>query len=111
MTKQPEIAGGVIIRDLLILHVKLFFDGLKDVVLAPVSVGAAVLDLLRGPSAEGYRIYRVMRMGERFDLWLNLYGAAREAEASGEGLFAGSEPGDGTLLGSIEGLSTGERIR
>ncbi|MDQ3555375.1 MAG: hypothetical protein M3409_01160 [Gemmatimonadota bacterium] len=70
---------GVIVRDLLIFQLKLWMDGLKDVVLAPVSVGAALFDLVLGPSAKGLRLYRVMRVGERFDLRLNLFGAAADA--------------------------------
>jgi hypothetical protein len=108
MQPTPELPPRVLIRDMLIFHLKLWMDGLKDIVLAPVSIGAGVLDLLLGPSRSGYRLYSVLRAGERFDLWLNLFGAAREAERSGEGLFGGSEPGDGTLVGRLEQLSTNE---
>jgi hypothetical protein len=108
MKPTPDLPPNVLIRDLLIFQLKLWMDGIKDIVLAPVSVGAGVLDLLLGPSASGYRLYRVLRLGERYDLWLNLFGAAKEAERSGEGLFGGSEPGDGTMVGALEQLSTGE---
>jgi hypothetical protein len=95
---------GVLIRDLLIFQGKLWIDGLKDVLFAPISVGAAILDIVRGPKPDGPRFYKVMRMGERFDLWLNLFGAAGVARTSREGLFAASEPGDGTMLGALEGI-------
>ena len=101
---RPSLPRGVILRDVIIFHVKLWLDGLKDVVLAPVSVGAAVFDLIFGPSSRGYRFYRVLHVGERIDLWLNLYAPVEAAEKSGEGLFGGSEPGDGTLVGDLEGL-------
>lgn len=99
---------GVLLRDFLIFQLKLWMDGLKDIVLAPVSLFAVILDLLRGPGRRGPRLYTVLRMGERYDLWLNLFGAAKAAEHSSEGLFAGSEPGDGTMLGALEGLSAAE---
>lgn len=106
MSKPPELPPGVLIRDLLIFQLKLWMDGLKDVVLLPISVGAGILDVLLGPRSSGYRLYAVLRMGERYDLWLNLFGAAAEAERSGEGLFGGSEPGDGTMVGRLEEMST-----
>jgi hypothetical protein len=107
MTQPSQPSNGVLIRDLLIFQLKLWMDGLKDLVLAPVSLVAALCDLLLGPGKRGYRLYAVLRMGERYDLWLNLFGAAKAAQHSPEGLFAGSEPGDRTMLGALEGLSTG----
>jgi hypothetical protein len=106
MTRSSEPSSGVLIRDLLIFQLKLWLDGLKDVVLSPLSLIAAAMDLLLGPGRRGPRLYRVLRLGERFDLWLNLFGAAKAAQHSREGLFAGSEPGDGTMLGALEELGT-----
>lgn len=104
MTPPDQPRPSVLIRDALIFQLKLWMDGLKDVVLAPVSIVALLLDLALGPGKRGARLYGVLRVGERFDLWLNLFGAARAARESPEGLFAGSEPGDRTMLGAIEGL-------
>jgi hypothetical protein len=107
VTTPRELPKRILIRDLLIFQLKLWMDGLKDLLLAPLSVGAGVLDIIWGPNKQGYRLYSVLRFGEKYDLWLNLFGAAREAERSGEGLFGGSEPGDGTLVGKLEELSSG----
>ncbi len=106
MTTPDQPPPSVLIRDLLIFQLKLWMDGLKDLVLLPVSLLAAVLDILLGPNKRGLRFYRVLRMGERYDLWLNLFGASKAAQNSTEGLFAGSEPGDGTMLGALEDLHT-----
>jgi hypothetical protein len=108
MKETTTPSGGVLIRDLLIFQLKLWMDGLKDIVLSPVSVVATLMDLLLGPGRNGPRLYAVLRLGERFDLWLNLFGAAQEAQHSPEGLFAGSEPGDRTLLGTLEGIGQPE---
>lgn len=107
MTPPPGPPNGVLIRDLLIFQLKLWMDGLKDIVLAPLSLFAAAADLLLGPGRRGPRLYRVLRLGERYDLWLNLFGAARVAQHSRDGLFAGSEPNDGTMLGALEGIGSG----
>ncbi|MFQ5746985.1 MAG: hypothetical protein ACE5HF_07160 [Gemmatimonadota bacterium] len=84
---------AVLLRDLVIFELKLSLDGLKDVFLAPLAVLAAVLDLLAEGPRFGHRFYSVVKAGERFDLWLNLYGPAAQAASQDEGLFgtAGSD--------------------
>lgn len=109
--QRREIPNTVLIRDVLIFQLKLWLDGFKDLVLSPLSIGAAILDLLSGPGPKGYRLYRVLRRGERFDLWLNLYRGSGAAESSGEGLFGGSEPGDDTMLGRLESMVDADRVR
>jgi hypothetical protein len=76
---------GVIVRDLLLFQMKLWLDGLKDVVLSPISIGAAVLDVLRSPERQSL-FYRVLQLGERFDQWLNLYNASKQAPRRSSGL-------------------------
>lgn len=100
---------GVVLRDLLIFHVKLAVDGMKDVVLAPASLGAAVLDLLLPGERPGHRFYTVMRIGERFDRWLSLFSAVEHADATRDGLFGTSLAGSPTLLGRLEEIVTGRR--
>jgi hypothetical protein len=100
---------GVLIRDLLIFQLKLVLDGAKGVLVFQLSIGAAVIDFILGRPA---LFYRVLRFSERFDLWLNLYGAA-EAAAEGasegtaegsDGLFGASRAGSDSLLGKLEEL-------
>jgi hypothetical protein len=99
----------VILRDVAIFLVKLWIDGVKDVALTGVCIGAAAIDFMRGPRPGGLLFYRAMRWSERFDLWLNLYGAAEQAEHDPEGLFGASRAGDATFLGRLEDLTGGER--
>ena len=97
----------VVLRDLAIFQLKLVLDGLKDFTLAPVSFVAAAADILFPGERVGHRFYAVMRLGERFDSWLNLFGAASRADASADGLFGASRAGSNTLLGRIESLVLG----
>ncbi|HVG45689.1 MAG TPA: hypothetical protein VM890_13205, partial [Longimicrobium sp.] len=48
--------------------------------------------------------YRVLEVGERFDLWLNLYGPLKGARDNPDGLFGASRAGDDTFLGEMEEL-------
>jgi hypothetical protein len=102
---------SVLIRDAVIFMLKLWLDGLKDVALTAAAAFALVVDIVRGKSSERYLFYRVIRAGEKFDLWLNLYGAADAGSRHAEGLFGASKAGDDTFLGKLEELTGGERGR
>jgi hypothetical protein len=97
----------VILRDLGIFQIKLALDGAKDIILAPVSITAAALDLLWPGARPGHRFYAVMRVGERFDRWLSLFSAADKATARDDGLFGASRAGSGSMLGKLEELVIG----
>jgi hypothetical protein len=63
-----------ILRDVAVFQVKLWVEGVKDVVLIPLSLGAALVDLvLRRRGGRG-ALYAVMRLGDRFEQWVDLYG-------------------------------------
>ncbi|HEX2187982.1 MAG TPA: hypothetical protein VHG51_03740 [Longimicrobiaceae bacterium] len=104
MPDPPVPSRGALLRDVLIFQVKLGLDGLKDLVLSPASIAAAVVDFVFRTRL----FYVVLRVGERFDLWLNLFGAAQRAGREREGLFGASRAGDPTLLGQLERLGGGE---
>jgi hypothetical protein len=63
-----------IIQDAGTFALKLWLDGLKDVALAFLCLGAAAIDLVAGRGNQGYRFYRLMRFGQRVDAVLDLYG-------------------------------------
>ena len=94
----------VLLRDLFLFHVKLALDGMKDIVLIWLSVGAVIGDLLIGGSRRGQLFYSVMRLGERLDLWLNVYGPAHAAGSNPDGLFGESRAGDDSYMGKMEQL-------
>jgi hypothetical protein len=91
----------VSIRDFAIFQIKFLIDGLKDGTVFTVSFVAFAVDLIFKRHGERRYFYRVMRVSEKFDLWLNLHGAAIQAEASEYGLFGASEAGSDTLLGRL----------
>jgi hypothetical protein len=100
---QEGTPRGVLIRDFLIFQLKTSLDGLKDAIVLPLATIVVVLDLVFGRDAKrGRAFYSLMGACESFDRWLNLYGPATKAAGNREGLFAGSEPGDGTMVGDIE---------
>ena len=64
-------------RDLGVFEAKLAVDGLKDIVLAPLALAAVVADMVMPAESRGAFLRAVIRIGEGFDRWLNLYGAER----------------------------------
>ena len=97
-------------RDLVIFLVKLAIDGLKDLTLMNLAIGAAILDVIAGGGKRPRLFYSVLRLSERFDLWLNLNGAMEKmeaGEAGDDGLFGASVAGSDSLLGQIEQLVRG----
>ena len=97
----------VITRDLLIFQIKLILDGAKDILLSPLSIGAAVLDMLFPGPRPGHRFYAVMRMGEKYDRWLSLFAAADKANALEDGLFGASRAGSPSMVGRLEQIIIG----
>jgi hypothetical protein len=69
-----------LVRDLLIFQGKLAMDALRDLILSPVSIVAAVVGLIRGGDNPGEHFYEVMKWGRRSDHFINLFSAGRDPE-------------------------------
>jgi hypothetical protein len=65
-----------VLHDVIKFQVKLIIDGLRDLLISPVSIFAALIDLLIPGDDGGKRFYAVVRFGRRTEQWINLFGAA-----------------------------------
>ena len=65
-----------LIRDILVLQLKLLVDGLRDLILVPISLVIGVISLLKAGNASGSEFYELLRAGRRTEQWINLFGAA-----------------------------------
>jgi hypothetical protein len=65
-----------LLRDALVLQGKLVIDGIRDAVLGPIGLVAAVLDILGVGQRAGRHFYDVVRFGRATEHWINLFGAA-----------------------------------
>lgn len=84
-----------LVRDLVVLQLKLIVDGFRDLVLLPASIVAAVLSLLqRSDGAPGPQFYNLLAVGKRSERWINLFGALQNAPA---GVHEAHQPGDAGL--------------
>ena len=103
---------NVTLRDFVIFQVKLFLDGLKDLVAFNLSIGAIILDYISGRGRRPRLFYSVVRASERFDRWLNLHSVVSRMDELGseEGLFGGAEDDDDSIVGEIERLIKGQSL-
>ncbi len=92
----------VSVRDFAIFQTKLLLDGLKDGAVFATSFVAFGLDLVFRRHGNRRLFYKLMKISERLDLWLNLHRATERADSDADGLFGVSEAGSDTLLGQIE---------
>jgi hypothetical protein len=61
------------LRDVLVFQLKMLIGSFRDFALVPVSLGAALLDLIMKNEREGYLFYKVMRWAWRSEEMINVY--------------------------------------
>jgi len=72
-----------LLREAAVLQLKLLVDGLRDAVLIPISLLAALVGLLRGGPDCDREYRRVLKLGLRSERWINLFGNQRPLGKSG----------------------------
>lgn len=82
-TEEQSPDRWMLIRDVAVLQVKLVFDGMRDLVLVPVSIIMAIVSLVKGGERPGPQFYDLMHLGKESEHWINLFGAAEHASKSG----------------------------
>lgn len=99
---EPETEGDhwQLLRDVVAFQFKLAADGLRDLLLSPVSVIAALLGLFSNSKDPGLYFRRLMHFGKRTDRWINLFGA--------ETHDGGGETSSDTYVRKVEDLIVGE---
>ena len=73
--------------DALVFQLKLVVDGLRDVLLVPVSILAVFAGLLFGGRKPDVYFRQVLALGRRTEQWINLFGH-REAGATSDDVIA-----------------------
>jgi len=128
-----QSSGWRLAKDVLVFQGKLGLDALRDLILSPVSVGAALFGAIFSPSEPGKYFYDLMRWGRRSDHFIGLFTAGqdpaeREDFASVDdivetiekvvvdehergGMSAEAKAHVEETLGKLEGATLGERRR
>lgn len=73
-TPEPDYPSRwQLIRDVIAFQFKLAMDGLRDILLSPVSITAAIIGLLIRRENPGKYFYRLLEIGHDSDRWINLF--------------------------------------
>lgn len=73
-----------LVLDVFVFQFKLAADGLRDVLLSPLSLIAGLVGLVAGGD-DPYRYFRdLLRFGRRTEVWINLFGYRKHAGTSDE---------------------------
>ena len=94
------------LRDFVVFQVKMLLDNVRDLVLMPVALGAALLDLILKGDREGARFYKVLRWGWHSEKVIDVYSAI-EHEEPGEFQIGRDYTVDG-VIARLEGVVTRE---
>jgi hypothetical protein len=66
------------LRDVAVFQLKMFLDNVRDLILMPVSLIAALIDLVLRGDREGARFYRVLRWGRHSEKVIDVYSAIEQ---------------------------------
>lgn len=68
------------VRDVAVFQLKLFLDNVRDLVLMPISLVAALIDLVFRGEREGALFYKVLRWGQHSEAVIDVYSAIEHHE-------------------------------
>ncbi len=86
----------------MVFQLKLVLDGLRDALMIPVSIAAAVVDLLTsGPEHSGL-FYRIVALGRSSEGYIDLFEAADRVRPRAEA--SGGDAGVDELFHKVEGF-------
>jgi hypothetical protein len=74
MSDTDTSKRSTLIRNAVVFQLKLMADGLRDLVLLPVSLVATVIGLLRGGDEPEREFLQVIEIGRESEQWINLFG-------------------------------------
>lgn len=89
-SRNPRIE---LIRKTAVLQIKLLVDGLRDAILIPLSLVAALIGVMRGGTDCDREFRRVIKLGRRSERWIDLFGHQRPL---------GNNPTEGSMDSILE---------
>lgn len=79
VTAESSTQRWGFLRDVAVFQVKLLMDWVRDLLLSPISLIAALLGVILHPDRPGQYFYEVLRLGKLSERWINLFGAGQSA--------------------------------
>src|SRR5690242_8444163 len=81
--KEPDHRWRFL-RDVLVFQLKMLLGSLRDFALVPISLAAALLDLIVKGEREGHFFYKVMRWAWHSEEMINVYGLIKHEVGAAE---------------------------
>ena len=85
MTEATKRKAGPLIRAVVTLQFKLLLGAMRDLILMPIAMAAALLDWLRLKNHEPHYFRQVMTLGEHSDRWIDVWYANHDQKAEPRG--------------------------
>jgi hypothetical protein len=85
MSESSNSHERVLARDILVLQLKLVIEAARDLLLSPLSLAAALLDVMLSKRQEPRYFRAVLDFGRRSDEWIDLWAAARGPSRQAQG--------------------------
>jgi len=82
---EDSISHWQVFRDLVFFQFKLLLDGVRDLVLSPISIAAVVLGFILHPATPGRYFNQLLGLGHKSDKWINLFGSVEGVPREGQG--------------------------
>jgi len=100
---KNRIDRWTLFRDVAVLQGKLVLDNVKDLVLVPVSIGAAAISLFNRDGDTGRQFYNVLHAARRAERWLDKFA---DADRMPPPPYARNQEGESidTLIDRVEDL-------
>ena len=73
-----------LIRDVIGFQFKLALDGIRDVLLSPISIGAALIGIVTRPDEPDKYYRELLKFGSKSDHWINLFDTQEHANVSSD---------------------------
>ncbi len=107
--KEAGLERWTMLRDLGVLQIKLIVDGLRDIVLVPLSLVAAVISIASGKDGRpGPQFYQLLAWGKQSEVWINLFGAVKNAPEEMEQTIPFRDKDIDDIVGRLESFVVDE---
>ncbi len=111
-TRTATPSHSDLIRDVAVFQVKLIVDGLRDLVLVPLSLVAAAISLVSSKDGvPGTQFYHLLSVGKQSEHWINLFGAMKTAPPGREQPIPFPDAAMDEIVGKIEAFVVDEQKR
>ena len=82
MSEIDESKRGELVRNTVVFQLKLMVDGVRDLVLLPISLIASMVGFVRGGDEPDREFKQVINLGRESERWIDLFGNHKTEENS-----------------------------